>query len=103
MIRRFQPILITAFFLTMMGLLVRDHILPMFAEGERLRVDSKMVEDSWSVDRDDSMRLSLGNKEVGAIRITADKLNDQPTKYLFAMAVDGSAVIRAGRKAGFLG
>jgi len=96
MIRRIQPFLITAFFLVMMGLLARDHILPLFEEGERLRVDSKMVEDTWSVDRDDSMRLLLGTKVVGGLRITADKLSGDPTKYLFSMAGEVKTVFVQG-------
>lgn len=96
MIRRLQPIAVTLFFVAMMGLLARDHILPLFAEGERLRVDSKMVEDTWSVDRDDSMRLMLGKNEVGAIRITADKLTGQPTKYLFSMAIEIKTLLIQG-------
>lgn len=73
--RYLQPVAITMFFLIMMGMLFRDHVLPSLRDGERLQLEAAVVADAW-IDRDDVMVVRLGGKEIGALRSTAQRVTD---------------------------
>ncbi len=79
------------------GLLVRDHVLPYFDEGERLRVEARMVEDAWVVDRDDTMVVLFKGQSLGGIRTAAEKLEvEGGPEYLFTMAGELNAMLLKG-------
>lgn len=67
-----QSIVITLFFLVMMGLLLRDHVIPSLTRGEGVEVDRRVLADSWA-NQDDWMVIRLGNEEIGALRTTAEE------------------------------
>jgi hypothetical protein len=69
--RTLQSAAITLFFLAMMALLVRDHVIPSLSRGTGIDVDRRVLADSWS-NQDDWMRIKLGGQALGALRTTAE-------------------------------
>lgn len=93
-----RPALVISLFATMAGLLVRDHVLPFFDEGERVRVEARMVEDAWVVDRDDTMAIMFKGQPIGAIRTSAEKLESEGgPEYLFTLAGELDGALLKGR------
>lgn len=92
LLQSLQPYAITLFFLVMMGLLTRDHVVPMFEDSERLRVEPSVLQDSW-LDRDETMRLFLGEREVGALRISSERIAGASPQYRFRMTMELRGVL----------
>lgn len=67
MIRRLFSILSVSLFALMMGLLVRDHIWPMMAEGRAISVNTAHIADVWQ-GKDEWMTLSVNDMPIGVIR-----------------------------------
>ncbi|MDX2175288.1 MAG: hypothetical protein SF028_02350 [Candidatus Sumerlaeia bacterium] len=82
MIKSARPVLVTLFFVAMMGLLFRDHVLPSLMQGERLNVDSTLVQDAWA-DRDDFLAVRFSGQERGGLRINSTRIEEDPPRYLF--------------------
>ncbi len=92
-----RPALVIAFFLVMGGMLLRDHVLPYFEEGERIRPDARMVEDAWVLDRDDSMVVLFKGQTIGAVRTAAEKLESEGgPEYLFTLTGEFRALLFDG-------
>ncbi len=70
MLRLLQTVFIIGFFLVMMTLLVRDHVIPEFQRSGTIEIDSEVMTDSW-VNQDEWLSVELGGMELGAARLVA--------------------------------
>lgn len=72
MIRILQSAFIVTFFLVMMSLLVRDHIIPNLSRGDGIEVDYRILVDSWA-GQDEWYEVRLGDMPLGAMRTVAER------------------------------
>ncbi len=94
MTRHLSTLLILAFFLLMMSLLTKDHILPMLEYGDSAVVSGAQLAESWG-GTDEWMTLSFNGKQIGGMRQAVTKLPD-------GFAATGKTLIRAGFVGGTL-
>ncbi|HNM47676.1 MAG TPA: hypothetical protein PKH51_11710, partial [Candidatus Sumerlaeota bacterium] len=64
--RTIQSLLISIFFLVMMVLLFRDHVMPSLTRGRGVEVDRRVLADSWS-NQNDWMEIRIGDQRLGAM------------------------------------
>ncbi|MCC5876631.1 MAG: hypothetical protein JJU11_10475 [Candidatus Sumerlaeia bacterium] len=72
MLRILQSAFIVCFFVAMMSLLVRDHIIPSLAKGDGIEVDYRILVDSWA-GQDEWFEVRLGDMPLGAMRTVAER------------------------------
>lgn len=75
MIRILQSTFIVGFFLVMMTLLMRDHIIPSFSRGSGIDVDHRILVDSWT-NQDEWYEIRLGDMPLGGMRTVAERIVD---------------------------
>ena len=73
--RILQSVVIVAFFGVMMALLMRDHVVPSLTRAPGIEVDRRVLTDGW-VNLDEWMRVSLAGQQVGVLRTTAEREDD---------------------------
>jgi hypothetical protein len=72
---RLRTLVILAFFAAMMGMLVRDHLLPRWRGGDGIEVGNAILADQW-FGKDEWMRVRLNDQDVGAIRTQAFNIDE---------------------------
>lgn len=72
MLRIAQSVAVTAFFLVMAYLLVRDHVIPSW-DREGIVVDRDVLTDSWA-NQDEWLVLRFGDTRLGATRTVAERV-----------------------------
>ncbi|HMZ51681.1 MAG TPA: hypothetical protein PK988_05400 [Candidatus Sumerlaeota bacterium] len=90
--RTIQSLLISIFFLVMMVLLFRDHVMPSLTRGRGVEVDRRVLADSWS-NQNDWMEIRIGDQRLGAMHSTAEE-NDSKTGFVMTtnLRVDGGLI-----------
>lgn len=67
MLRHFSTLAILAFFVAMMTLLTRDHIMPWIERGDAIPVSMAQVIDAWT-GQDEYLHVSVNGRRVGHVR-----------------------------------
>jgi hypothetical protein len=94
-LRRLRPVLVTAFFLSMMALLAKDHVLPRFREGTEATVDAGVLADMW-VDQDEFLTARFGGKPIGGLRVSAERIAGDVPAYLYLAKLEVRTAFVAG-------
>ncbi len=95
MIRIFQSILVTGFFLTMAFFLFRDHIMPDWTKGDGIEIDRSVLTDAWS-NEDEWLDVSLGDYKLGGYR-TVTEYEELENYYLTASHIQLDLPFLKGR------
>lgn len=72
MIRNLYTLCVIMFFLIMMVLLLRNHVIPDLTRKSGIDVDRRVLTDSWA-DQDEYQRIKFANTSLGILRTTAER------------------------------